>query len=125
MGTRSTIALERNDGTVIQVYCHWDGYLSGVGATLYGYYNTPEKLEELIEMGDISSLDLDLESTVFYHRDRGEELQCSLFENYDIFSEDGDSQSYNYLMRGGELFYTRGASEEWEPLTAEVIETDD
>ena len=31
MGTRSTIALEFADGTVGQVYCHWDGYLSKIG----------------------------------------------------------------------------------------------
>ena len=34
MGTRSTIALEYADGTVEQVYCHWDGYVSHNGLIL-------------------------------------------------------------------------------------------
>ena len=56
MGTRSTIALEFADGTVEQVYCHWDGYLSHNGKILAEHYSDPFKLRDLIDMGDISSL---------------------------------------------------------------------
>lgn len=56
MGTRSTIALEYADGTVEQVYCHWDGYLSHNGRILQEHYSDPGKLQELIEGGGISSL---------------------------------------------------------------------
>ena len=56
MGTRSTIALEFADGTVEQVYCHWDGYLSHNGLILQEHYSDPFKLQELIEQGSISSL---------------------------------------------------------------------
>ena len=56
MGTRSTIALEFADGTVEQVYCHWDGYLEHNGKILQEHYSDPFKLRELIDMGGISSL---------------------------------------------------------------------
>ena len=56
MGTRSTIALEFADGTVEQVYCHWDGYLEHNGKILAEHYNDPFKLRDLIDMGGISSL---------------------------------------------------------------------
>ena len=56
MGTRSTIALEFADGTVQQVYCHWDGYLDHNGAILKEHYSNPFKLRELIDLGDLSSL---------------------------------------------------------------------
>ena len=56
MGTRSTIALEFADGTVQQVYCHWDGYLDHNGAILAEHYSDPFKLRDLIDMGDMSSL---------------------------------------------------------------------
>ena len=56
MGTRSTIALEFADGTVEQVYCHWDGYLSHNGQILFQYYSDPFKLRDLIDLGDLSSL---------------------------------------------------------------------
>jgi len=34
MATRSRIAIENQDGTVTSIYCHFDGYLSGVGKLL-------------------------------------------------------------------------------------------
>jgi hypothetical protein len=56
MGTRSTIALEFADGSVEQVYCHWDGYLEHNGKILAEHYSDPFKLRDLIDMGGISSL---------------------------------------------------------------------
>ena len=56
MGTRSTIALEFADGTVEQVYCHWDGYLEHNGKVLQEHYSDPFKLRDLIDWGDLSSL---------------------------------------------------------------------
>ena len=56
MGTRSTIALEFADGTVEQIYCHWDGYLEHNGKILQEHYSDPFKLRDLIDLGDISSL---------------------------------------------------------------------
>ena len=56
MGTRSTIALEYADGTVEQVYCHWDGYLEHNGVLLSKHYSNPFILRELIDLGDVSSL---------------------------------------------------------------------
>lgn len=56
MATRSTIALEFADGTVQQVYCHWDGYLAHNGQILAEHYSDPFVLRDLIDLGDISSL---------------------------------------------------------------------
>jgi hypothetical protein len=56
MGTRSTIALEYADGTVDQIYCHWDGYLDHNGAILRDHYTDPFKVQKLMELGSISSL---------------------------------------------------------------------
>ena len=41
MATRSTIALEFADGTVQQVYCHWDGYIDHNGKILFENYSNP------------------------------------------------------------------------------------
>ena len=56
MATRSTIALEFADGTVQQVYCHWDGYLAHNGHILQNHYSNPFILRDLIDLGDVSSL---------------------------------------------------------------------
>jgi hypothetical protein len=73
MATRSRIAIENQDGTVDSIYCHFDGYVDSVGKTLFEHYDQ-EKLERLLELGDISSLGESTIDTVAYCRDRGEYL---------------------------------------------------
>jgi len=63
MGTRSTIGVRSEDGTVKAIYCHWDGYLEGVGAGLSQNYNSKTQAEELIALGGFSSLMDTLEET--------------------------------------------------------------
>ncbi len=60
MGTRSTIAMQNADGTVTGIYCHWDGYVSHNGNILYQFYRDEAKVRELIALGDISSLQIEI-----------------------------------------------------------------
>jgi hypothetical protein len=102
MATRSTISIETSKG-IRSVYCHYDGYLSHNGKLLKENYNTEEKVNALIDLGDLSQLGESLESTVAYHRDRKESLyinECSSLESL-------DGQDYNYLFRNGEWVYWR------------------
>ena len=71
MSTRSNIAIELEDKTILSVYCHSDGYISGVGKTLLENYNSFDKALKLIKMGGISSLGVNLNETSFYCRDWG------------------------------------------------------
>jgi hypothetical protein len=82
MSTRSFIAIKTEAGFK-GVYCHCDGYLAYVGKLLRQHYADPAMIAELIEHGDISSLDAQIGSkhdfdkrpegqTTFYGRDRGE-----------------------------------------------------
>lgn len=79
----------------MQIYCHWDGYPSHNGKLLLENYNTPEKVDALINMGSISILDKSMEApeghtfdtpvdgyTIFYHRDRGEKKQIHWYISY-------------------------------------------
>ena len=88
MGTNSYIGMERDDGSVTYIYCHWDGYPSHNGAVLLEHYASAERMEQLLALGDISSLAARLYPTqtslhgfgsdsedgvvVAYHRERGE-----------------------------------------------------
>ena len=56
MSTRSHIGIWNEDGSLDVIYCHWDGYPSYNGALLLHRYQDPEKIRELIALGDISSL---------------------------------------------------------------------
>jgi hypothetical protein len=123
MATRSTIALEFADGTIGQVYCHWDGYLAHNGKILQEYYTNPFILRDLIDLGSISSLaptigtkhpfshyDTDLsvvefqkqynDMTTFYGRDRGEcQSDATYFKDYEHFLVDGQEEEYDYILR--------------------------
>lgn len=78
MATRSFIG-KKTQGGITGVYCHYDGYPSGVGDTLQRHYTDPLKVDALLALGSLSSLGLDIVQTVAYARDRGETLAVPLF----------------------------------------------
>jgi len=82
MSTRSRIAIKTRSGYK-SIYCHFDGYPSGVGRTLRDHYTNRGKVNRLIALGNISILGKEIGKkqdfdnptegwTVAYHRDRGE-----------------------------------------------------
>jgi len=144
MATRSTIALEFADGTVQQVYCHWDGYLSNNGVLLQNYYSDPFKLRDLIDLGDVSSLKQEIgtvhafsqfetdmsadeydklygEMTTFYARDRGEKgTDARKFKDFADYVENFAHEEYAYILRTDGLWYVKQYSKDFEPLIAAI-----
>lgn len=124
MATRSTISLEFADGTIGQVYAHWDGYLSGNGKILFENYSNPFILRDLIDLGSLSSLrpqigtkhpfsHYDVEGmtiveynnlygnmTTFYGRDRGEgQSDARYFKDFEDFKANCQQEEYDYILR--------------------------
>ena len=100
MATRSTIALEFADGTVQQVYCHWDGYLDNNGNILRNHYTDAFKLRDLLDQGDLSSLDTDVESCSFYMRDRNEtDCHARKFKDFQEYTREAQREEYDYILR--------------------------
>jgi len=149
MGTRSTIALEFADGTVQQVYCHWDGYLDHNGRILQEHYSDPFKLRDLIDLGDISSLRPEIgaghpfsqfdttmtteefdalygEMTTFYGRDRKESgCNAKKFKDYADYIENHQYEEYEYILRcvdGKAVWFVKCHSEDWKTLEQALIE---
>ena len=56
MSTRSIIGIINDDNSVNSVYCHFDGYPEHTGYFLKEFFDTTEKVNNLISNGDISSL---------------------------------------------------------------------
>lgn len=54
MGTRSRIGIQLKDDSILSVYCHYDGYPSFNGKVLREFYNTKEKVSQLINGGNMS-----------------------------------------------------------------------
>jgi len=98
MATRSRIAIENQDRSVTSIYCHWDGHIETNGVILNNNYTTKDKVEELIALGNLSSLDETIERTVAYHRDNGEyHLVQITFINVEELFEDGFSMGVEYI----------------------------
>ena len=102
MSTRSYIGTLKEDKQVFFVYCHFDGYPTGVGRILREYYDGPERVARLLSFGNISSLATLIDDTVFYGRDRQETNQEQKQTTYDEYlpstgSEDSGIE-YRYLF---------------------------
>lgn len=132
MSTRSFIAKQNPDGTLTGIYCHFDGYPSGVGAVLREHYTNPAKVDSLLALGSISSLGQEIgEKHDFnkrvegwckaYVRDRGETGQ----EAYTVsgieetFQDSWYYYAYVFTVAGWQFAPYNGTL---APLTAEECE---
>lgn len=111
MATRSTIWYYDKDKQLYRgIYCHWDGYLEGVGVTLLKYFNFEEGAKAIVERGACSSLSPRLDpisdwhsfetpepgTSIFYHRDRNEPLK--IYEARSVRKIIADyAQGYDYI----------------------------
>ena len=106
MATRSRIGLLIGDESVVSVYHHWDGYPTFLGIHLRQNYTTREKIEELLDGGDISCIDSDTnwdrqecEPHVQYYNDRGEKTEPRLdLNDYEFFI---NNEEYAYIFEDG------------------------
>jgi hypothetical protein len=100
MGTRSTIALEFADGTVEQVYCHWDGYLSNNGRILLNHYMDPFEVKALVSLGGFSSLKQTFGETADEaYTQRGEDLAINKYKDIAEYFAVGQQEEYDYILR--------------------------
>lgn len=85
MATNSTIIGLCSDKIIRAIKIHWDGYLEYTGKVLYTHYQTQNKINDLIKLGDLSIIDKLVKPpndcihtfdnplknvTIAYHRDR-------------------------------------------------------
>ena len=133
MATRSTIALEYADGTVDQVYCHWDGYLDNNGKILLGHYKDPFKLQRVMDLGDLSSLGTEVgtqhafedrtDDCTFYGRDRGEDgVSAKRFKDYDTYVSEHQHEEYEYILRKDGNWYVKCYSAPYVLLADAIAE---
>ncbi len=110
MSTRSRIGVEQKDGRVISVYCHFDGYPNGTGSTLLRCYNTYEKANEVVALGDLSSLNINLcplpeaELEFWYPKNEGD--KCPIIKTH----------SFDRQQKGVTVAYHRDRKEEFRQL---------
>lgn len=141
MATRGTIALEFADGSISQVYSHWDNYPSHNGRLLQDFWSDPWKLRDLIDCGDLSVLGkavgsehdfsfTDEDQCTFYGRDRGETgTEARRYQNYDEYVSELPGEEFDYILRqvdGAPVWFVRywNTNGTWIPL-AQAFEQGD
>lgn len=134
MATRSRIAIEKPDGTVESIYCHWDGYPENNGQILVEHYGDHEKVQALIDLGDISSLAPEVSAynpakhsfndpedgiVVAYGRDRGEDgIDKKTHSSVPDFFN-GDIEEYGYLFTQEGQWLVKSWGRDNTPCTVE------
>ena len=113
MSTNARIGMKiGNTDMAKTIYCHWDGYIDYVGKMLFTHYNSKNKINELLENGDLSAIgpiigkqvdfntynpydeNSDEKQCVFYKRDRGDEDTDAIEIRIDSLK---NFETYNYL----------------------------
>ena len=79
MSTASTIAAKMNNGKIGIIYCNFDGYIAGVGNILFNHYQDQSKIEKLINLGNVSSIDKNIVDVVAYGRKKNKKRQDAIF----------------------------------------------
>ena len=116
MSTSSIIAMQKKDGSIEGIYCHWNGHPEGVGRILLDHYDA-EKARELMGLGKLSSLGREIEApdgaehsfenpfpdvTVAYHRDRGERrVPNFIAASIAAFLREVPCIQYVYILKSG------------------------
>ena len=115
MSTRSFIARQTGENKYLTVYCHSDGYLTRNGALLQDCYNTPDQVDELLKLGDLSYLAESLHPnpdyphsfdygerqqgvTVAYVRDRGDKDVAAMEMTLQELDDPNNWTEYVYIF---------------------------
>ena len=109
MATRGRVGLELVDGSILSIYNHFDSYPEFLGLKLVEHFNTREKVEALVDGGDISSLWTNLgwdnetlpETGPLYYSSRGENCPPRLDADLCEFLLPDNSEEYSYLFVNG------------------------
>ena len=113
MGTRSLIGKQLSDGSILGVYCHYDGYPEFNGRVLRDNFNTADKVAALIDGGDMSctwtnagwNMETLPECGPLHYTSRGESIENNaprLDKDMEEFFNDGEE--YSYIFRNGKSF---------------------
>jgi len=144
--------MKQEDGTILSIYSHSDGYPSYQGDILLKHWQDPEKIKSMLAEGDMSMLGEELgekhpfqpdyndpngvdtwEATYgtmcrFYARDRGDggtKALESVNERALISLANNGYEEFVYLWKDGKWYYTPTKEDAvFVELTSEVVETD-
>ena len=119
--------MELSDGSILSIYSHYDNYPEWSGRILRTHYNTREKVEALVDSGDVSCLWTD---SGFYtsegktqrgyygplhYSERGEDCPPHLDKNLEEYLSDGEEYAYVYTKNNEWVCYNMNQFNDKEP----------
>jgi hypothetical protein len=117
--------LELYDGSILSIYIHHDNFPERNGRILQTHYNTREKVAELIDLGDCSSIWTD---TIWGqprtdgrkygpepYSARGEDCPPHLDKNLEEYLSDGEQYAYVYTKNNTWICYNMNQFTDKEP----------
>jgi len=111
MSTRSMIGIQQEDGKIRAIYCHYDGYPKGVGQTLANYYQTTDKVEALLNLGDLSVLRQELGEKQDFNDYKNHNENWCLAYGRDRGEVNSEAKEFDYV--GAYLEYARSSWAEY------------
>lgn len=124
MSTHCLIYRQNDDKSYDFIYCHSDGYYECTGRILNKYYNTKEKVDDLIALGDLSILKEKLNPTTDWHSfDKREPDVCVAYGRdrhekdvgpHHVKNIDPYAEEYAYLHKNNKWYTYTG---EWTELS--------
>lgn len=114
MSTHCLICRKNADKSYDLIYCHSDGYYEHTGYILNKHYNTKERVDNLIALGDLSILKEKLNPTTDWHSfDKREPDVCVAYGRdrhekdvgpHHCSTIDINAEEYMYLYENGEWY---------------------
>ena len=139
MSTRSIIAKQIGEDQYLTIFCHYNGYPDDNGARLVKHYNTPERVDALLALGDLEILREKTEPspqtphtadapqpgvTVAMRRDM-ELSGCEAVEmiREELIEPEYEGIEYTYIFNqdGKWLYFPVGEEYEWRDLSGTKI----
>ncbi len=107
MGTNAII-IKKLEDKYKGISVNFDGYLEHTGLMLSNNYDSEEAVEELLELGNLSGIERNIENCAAYGRDYGEKNQFARIKNR---IKDFGSAPYIYLWKDETWFVSIRSSE--------------
>jgi hypothetical protein len=115
MSMRSSISARFSDKVIRTIFCHFDGHISNNGKILLDSYKTQDKIEALIRLGEVVSL-----NSPVLEIEKVEKIEPIVCKNRDDIIEKNE-QAFNYYWDGEEWRVSYWSQNKWYELE-KVIE---
>ena len=121
MSTPAVIGKRNPDKTITSISVHWDGYPEHTGKILKEVYNTPEKVDELLKLGNLSFLGTKLYPTRSDHTFDHPQKDVTIAYGRDRHEEGNEAQTYpnirQWLKNSDYCYAYLFADNEWKRVS--------